>query len=178
MARNSPPAKFGHLELTFPRGALTKQMCADIDSFWCGVFEWSSYDVDYPQYDNLFQHRLSADGQTIVLAEADEAMALPTQAVGQGPGETVAVPHLGLELASVEEVERVLGGCLRFQETDPRVKVWDAGENRFEGHHGLHRGFLVSFLIPIWFDVYATRWDPGFEPQQGWRYFDAASPGV
>ena|ERR1700730_13645876 len=165
-----PVVRFQHLELTFAKGALTKDLCAEIDSFWCGVFGWRSDDVEYPELDNLFQHRLHTHGQTIVLAESPEPMSLPATPVGMGPGETVAVPHLGIELDTLEDLEWLLDETRRFQAKDPRVKIWDAGENRFPGHPGLHHGFLTTFLLPIWFDVYATRWDPGAEPERSWHY--------
>jgi hypothetical protein len=167
-----PAVKFQHLELTFAKGALTKDFCTQVDSFWCDVFGWRSDDVEYPDLDDMFQHRLHADGQTIVLTESPEPMSLPVTPVGMGPGETVAVPHLGLLLDTLEDLESLLDATRQFQATDSRVKIWDAGENRFPGHRGLHHGFLTAYLLPIWFDVFATRWDAGAEPTQSWQYVD------
>jgi hypothetical protein len=177
MTGRRPTVKIQHLELTMPRGTLTKQMCDDIDGFWCGIFGWTSDDVNYPEYDDLTQHRLLADGQAIILTEADEAMVLPDQRVGVGPGETVAVPHLGVQLESLDELECVLEECRAFQKHDDRVKLWDSGEIRFRGEPSLHHAFLVNFLLPTWFDVFAKRWDEGHEPQRQWRYLDLAEAG-
>ena len=175
MTQHRGPVKFNHLELTFPRGGLTEQVCQDIDRFWCGLWGWDSEDVRYPEYGDMFQHRLLVDDQAIVLAESDWPLELPRQTVGVGPGETVAVSHLGIELASLKELERLLDACRRFQETDDRVKIWDSGEVRFAGATHLHHAFLVAYIMPIWFDVFARRWDAGHEPVRQWTYGDAAS---
>jgi hypothetical protein len=34
--------RFNHMELTFPRGALTPEVLADVDAFYSTVFGWSS----------------------------------------------------------------------------------------------------------------------------------------
>lgn len=170
MGQDRSAIKFGHLELTMPRGSLTKEACEDIDKFWCGVFGWNSDEVNYPEFDNLVQHRLHADGQAIILTEADDPMILPRQPVGMGPGQTVAVPHLGLLVGNLDELERLLDECQRYQRSDPRVQLWDSGERRYPGHGGLHHAFLVRFILPMWFDVYATRWDEGLAPPLAWRF--------
>src|SRR5258708_4079330 len=172
MTQRRPVVRFQHLELTFARGALTKEVRDDIDQFWCGLFGWTT--EDYPTYGQN-QHRLYADGQMIAMAEADEPMTPPSQPVGLGAGETVFVPHLGLQLESLGEVDRVLAECRRYQEKDPRVKIWDATAQRFPGLKGLHHAFLVMYILPIWFDIYAVDFDPGGEPSKRWRY-EATNP--
>jgi hypothetical protein len=162
MIQDRPPVRFQHLELTVPRGSLTQERCAEIDRFWCDVFGFESDDVTYPMYNNLRQHRIMADGQTFILVEADE------------PGQTFTFPHLGIQLASVEEAERLLAACQRFQETDDRVEIWDAGTNRFPEIQGLHRAFVVMYLMPMRFDIFAINYDPGHEQRTGWRYEAAA----
>jgi hypothetical protein len=169
------PLRFQHLELTFPRGGLSEDTRQEIDSFWCGVFGW--YSDDYPVFDQV-QHRLHADGHTIVLAEADEPMVPPTQPVGLGPGETVFVPHLGMVLASLAEFDQVLADCRRYQEKDPRVKIWDATEQRFPGLDGLHHGMLLMYLLPIWFDIFAVDFDPGAEPKKTWQYVETRHAAI
>jgi hypothetical protein len=174
MVTEHPPAKFGHFEITCPVGLLSKENVEKLDAFWCDVFGWTSGDVVYPEFGNMHQHRIFIDGQALILTESDDPMTLPAKPVGMGPGETVIIPHLGIELGSVEEVERVLAAVQEYQAKDPEVKLWDAGENRFPGHGGLHHAFLVAYMLPVWFDVYATRWDPGREPQRSWKYVDSA----
>jgi hypothetical protein len=172
MTKAQPPQRFQHLELVFPRGTLTPAYCEEIDSFWCGIFGWESDDVHYPELDDLRQHRIHCHGQSLVLAEGEHPMQMPYEKVGLGEDETVVIPHLGIELENLEEVERLLASCQEFQAKDPRVKLWDAGERRYPGHGGLHHAFLVMFLLPIWFDVYSTRHDPGMEPLKVWQYVD------
>jgi hypothetical protein len=175
MTQRRPVVRFQHLELTFPRGELTKDVRDDIDQFWCGLFGWTT--EDYPIYGQN-QHRLYADGQMIAVTEADEAMTPPAQPVGLGPGETVFVPHLGLQLESLAEVDRVLAESRRYQEKDSRVKIWDATEQRFPGLKGLHHAFLLMYILPIWFDIYAVDFDPGGEPPMRWRYQASQSTQV
>ena len=170
MSQHRGTVKFNHLEITLPRGGLTRQVCEDIDRFWCGVWGWDSQDVHYPEYGDMFQHRLLVDDQAIVLTESDEPMQLPRQPVGVGPGETTAVSHLGIELESFEALEQLLDACRRFQETDDRVKIWDSGEVRFAGATSQHHAFLVSYILPTWFDVFARRWDEGCVPARQWTF--------
>jgi hypothetical protein len=167
MTQRRPVVRFQHLELTFPRGELTQEVRDDIDQFWCGLFGWTT--EDYPVFGQN-QHRLYADEQMIAVTEADEAMTPPAQPVGLGPGETVFVPHLGIQLESLKELDRVLAECRRYQEKDPRVKIWDATEQRFPGVNGLHHAFLLMYILPIWFDMFAVDFDPGGEPPMKWRY--------
>ena len=114
----------------------------------------------------------------IAVTEADEAMTPPAQPVGLGPGETVFVPHLGIQLESLKELDRVLAECRRYQEKDPRVKIWDATEQRFPGVNGLHHAFLLMYILPIWFDMFAVDFDPGAQPSVTWRYGAAGAAEI
>src|SRR5258706_14531800 len=126
---------------------------------------------------NLRNRRITTEGQTFILAEGDEPMPMPTESIGYEPGQTFTFPHLGIQLASVEEAERLLAACQRFQETDDRLAIWDAGTNRFPEIQGLHRAFVVMYLMPMRFDMFAINYDPGHEQRTARAYEAPARAG-
>jgi hypothetical protein len=104
-----PKVRFNHLELTFARGTLDKQLRTDIDAFWCGVFGWESIEVDLlGQTCHLLR---PDDGQFILLAEADKPI--------QSPG----FDHIGLLCDTRGEVDDLLGQIHRYQRSlgSPRL---------------------------------------------------------
>ena len=149
-----PKVRFNHLELTFPRGALDKQLRTDIDAFWCGVFGWESLEVDLlGQTCHLLR---PDDGQFILLAESDK------------PLESPGYDHLGLLCDTRGEVDELLGQIRSYQESDDRVRIKeykDLTSDRLVVH-----AFYVKYLLPIFFDVQCMEWTAGEEPQQRWQY--------
>ena len=149
-----PKVRFNHMELTYPRGALDKQLRTDIDAFWCGVFGWGSLEVDLlGQTCHLLR---PDDGQFILLAESDKPI--------QSPG----YDHLGLLCETRTEVDGLLDQVHRYQETDDRVRIKeykDLTSDRLVVH-----AFYVKYLLPIWFDVQSMEWTAGEEPKQVWQY--------
>ena len=41
-----PTMRFNHMELTFPRGTLTKEFREEVDAFYGSVFGWIGVDTD------------------------------------------------------------------------------------------------------------------------------------
>ena len=59
--------RFNHMELSFPRGTLTKEFRDEVDAFFCGVLGWDSLDTEVVgQSCHLLR---PDDGQFILLAE-------------------------------------------------------------------------------------------------------------
>ena len=149
-----PRMRFNHLELSFPRGTLTGEFRADVDSFYCGVLGWDSLDTDVVgQSCHLLR---PDDGQFILLAEGDEPMWSP------------GYDHLGLLLETRADVDAVLAACLRFREGDERLRLKEYEDLR--GPTFAVHAFYVKFLLPIWFDVQCLEWPPGLAPTHRWSY--------
>jgi hypothetical protein len=166
--------RFDHLELTFPRGALSRELRDDIDSFWCNVIGWSSR--EHFVY-GVSHHLLEIDDDKfILLGEVDAPMNQPpddffgdlrdihTVGLDGGkdfvvtdelPDDTVVfVPHIALMYDTFDELDEILAECERFQEKDPRlvIKNWPAYETS-KGR--MSRNVLLKYLMPMWFELHA-----------------------
>jgi hypothetical protein len=147
--------RFNHMELSFPRGTLTKEFRADVDAFYCDVLGWDALDTDVVgQSCHLL---LPDDGQFILLAEGDEPMSSP------------GYDHLGLLMETRQEVDSILAQCRRFQETDARLRIKEYDDLAAGPTLTVH-AFYVKHLLPIWFDVQCMEWPAGSEPARRWQY--------
>ena len=142
-----PTMRFNHMELTFPRGTLTKEFREEIDAFYGSVFGWIGVDTDL--LGQSCHILLSEEAQQfILLAESDKPI--------QSPG----FDHLGLLFATREEVDEKLDQVKRYQEKDDRVRIKEY-EDLVTGDLTT-RAFYVKYLLPIYFDVQAL--ERGGEP--------------
>ncbi len=149
-----PEMRFNHMELSFPPGTLTQEFRDDVDSFYCGVFGWSSLDTEVVgQSCHLLQ---PDDGQFILLAEGSESMSSP------------GYDHLGLLMDSRGEVDSMLEECRSFQEEDPRLRIKEY-EDLISPAITVH-AFYVKHLLPIWFDIQCMERPAGREPRRRWQY--------
>ncbi len=149
-----PRIRFNHMELSFPRGTLTKEFRAEVDTFYCDVLGWNALDTDVVgQSCHLL---LPDDGQFILLAEGDNSMSSP------------GYDHLGLLMETRQEVDGVLAECQRFQEKDDRLRIKEY-EDLVYPTLTVH-AFYVRYLLPIWFDVQCMEWPAGREPSTRWQY--------
>jgi hypothetical protein len=142
------------MELSFPRGTLTKEFRAEVDTFYGDVLGWNALDTDVVgQSCHLL---LPDDGQFILLAEGDNSMSSP------------GYDHLGLLMETRQEVDDVLAECQRFQEKDDRLRIKEY-EDLVYPTLTVH-AFYVRYLLPIWFDVQCMEWPAGGEPKARWQY--------
>ena len=130
--------RFNHMELTFPRGTLTKEFREEVDAFFGGVFGFSGVDTEVV---GQLCHILLLEGgqQFILLAESDKPM--------HSPG----YDHLGFLFGTRAEVDDKLEQCRRYQEKDDRVQIREY-EDLVIGDLTVH-AFYVKYLLPIYFDV-------------------------
>ncbi len=129
--------RFNHMELTFPRGTLSKEFREEVDAFYSAVFGWSALDAEVVGQDC---HLLMVDrGQFLLLAESDAPMSSP------------GYDHLGLLQDSREEVDRLLHECELYADKDDRVKIKRYNDLEYPGTT-VH-AFYVKYLLPIYFDV-------------------------
>jgi hypothetical protein len=133
-----PTMRFNHMELTFPRGTLTKELREEVDAFYGSVFGWVGVDTEV--VDQMCHILLSEEAQQfILLAESDKPM--------QSPG----YDHLGLLFSTRAEVDDKLDQCKRYQEKDDRVRIKEY-DDLVIGDLTTH-AFYVKYLLPIYFDV-------------------------
>jgi hypothetical protein len=130
--------RFNHMELTFPRGTLTPDFRAEVDSFYGDVFGWQGIDTEVV---GQLCHIMLLDGaeQFILLAESSKPMSSP------------GYDHLGLLFNTRAEVDEKLEQVKRHREKDDRVRIQEY-DDLVNGDFVTH-AFYVKHLLPIYFDV-------------------------
>ena len=130
--------RFNHMELTFPRGALTQDVRDEVDAFYGDVFGWRFQDTQVVgQLAHLCQ--MGDQGDFILLAEGDDPISSP------------GYDHLGILMDSREEVDATLAKVKTWQAKDPRVQIKEY-KDLVTPTLTVH-AFYVKHLLPIWFDV-------------------------
>ncbi len=129
--------RFNHMELTLPRGTLTRVFREEVDAFYGGVFAWKGL---YTEVVGQLCHLLLPDADHfILLAESDTPLSSP------------GYDHLGLLQNTREEVDRLLEECARYAEKDDRVSIIRY-EDLVYPELTVH-AFYVKYLLPVYFDV-------------------------
>ena len=124
--------RFNHMELSFPRGTLTKEFRDEVDAFFCGVLGWDSLDTEVVgQSCHLLR---PDDGQFILLAESGKPMSSP------------GYDHLGLLMDTRDEVDAMLAECQRFAEKDDRLQIKEYED--LTGPTITVHAFYVKYLLP------------------------------
>jgi hypothetical protein len=125
------------MELTLPKGTLTRERRDDLTSFYGGVLGWETSDVEI------------VGGLQFLMRPDDEQFILVAES--RRPSQVPGYDHLGLLCETRDDVDEILGQCERFQEKDDRLEL--------KRYDDLHTGnvvvhaFYVRYLLPIWFDV-------------------------
>ena len=86
-------------------------------------------------------------------------------------GQTMFVPHLGVTVDTIEEVQHLTNVCRRFQDTDRRMRLKEFPLETYFNPNAASQGVLFMYLLPIWFDVHSRQWKPGHEPARDYRYW-------
>jgi hypothetical protein len=150
-----PKVRFNHMELTFPRGTLTEEFRADVDSVFVDVFGWRAMDVDIVgQNGHLL---LPDDGQFLLLVEGDKHM--------DSPG----YDHLGLLCETRGEVDEIRAMCEKRATDDDRMRVKIYDDLKYPTGLVVH-AFYFRWMLPIWFDVQVLEWPEGTGPEKRWQY--------
>jgi hypothetical protein len=136
--------RFNHMELTFPRGALTPEVRAEIRDFYGQVFGWEVSDV--PLLNQQCLYLRVDEGQFILCAESDKPVSVP------------GYDHLGLLCETRAEVDAFLDAIRSWQERDDRVQI-KTYEDLKTPTMTVH-AFYVRHLLPIWFDVQVLERQP------------------
>lgn len=146
--------RFNHMELTFARGALSRETRSEIADFYGEVFGWSASDVEVVGQNCLY---LSIDeGQFILCAETDNPIQSPSFA------------HLGLLMDTRTEVDAALAAIKERRATDERIRIKEYEDLTME-RVTVH-AFYVKHLLPIYFDVQCMEYAPGTAPENRWVF--------
>ena len=149
------PARFNHMELTLPLGALEANR-REIARFYGDLFGWESLDVPILGQTGLLLRTDPETSQFILVTEQRSHI--------QSPG----YDHLGLLYDTRAEVDALLEKSKKAQAQDPRVQIKEY-EDLVTGDHTTH-AFYVKHLLPIWFDVQCQEYANGSDPAKGWRF--------
>ncbi|HXY95159.1 MAG TPA: hypothetical protein VEP49_22055 [Acidimicrobiia bacterium] len=148
--------RFNHMELTLPKGTITDDFRADLESFYGGVFGWTIKPTKVLDLDATLL--LPDDGQFILIAEATKHL--------DSPG----LDHLGLLMDTRDEVDEMLGRCQRYREKDERCRIHEFNDLVSFGGDLVTHAFYVKYLLPIFFDVQVLERKPGTGPAKRWAY--------
>jgi len=149
------PARFNHMELTLPVGALDAHR-AGIKAFYAELFGWDALDVPILGQQGLLLRTDPETSQFILVTEQRRPM--------QSPG----YDHLGLLHDTRAEVDALLAKAKREQARDPRVEIKEY-EDLVVGGVTTH-AFYVRHLLPIWFDVQCQEYAEGAAPRRSWHF--------
>ena len=125
------------MEITFSKGSLTPEFCDDVSAFYGEVFGFTcNACVMFKQ--QALEMQLE-NGDFILLIEGKEAMTAP------------GFDHLGIEMASRDDVDATLAKVKQWRERDDRIELQEYADGVM--HERLYRAYYVRHLLPIWLDV-------------------------
>jgi len=147
--------RFNHMELTVPKGELTRSRAA-ICEFYRDLFGFESLDVDILKQTGLLLRTDPETSQFILVTEQNQHMSSP------------GFDHLGFLYDSRAEVDLLLDKARKWRERDPRVQIKEYEDLKTPG--GVVHAFYVRFLLPLWFDVQCMEYRPGAAPGRSWKF--------
>ena len=149
------PARFNHMELTVPKGALTEHR-EEIAKFYGEVFGFESLDVEILKQTGLLLRTDPETSQFILVTEQKKHL--------HSPG----YDHLGLLYDTREEVDALLAKAKSMQAQEPAIQIKEY-EDLVTGPQTTH-AFYVKHLLPIWFDVQNHEHEAGHAPERVWNF--------
>lgn len=149
--------RINHLELTLPPGTLEREK-ANLNAFYRDIFGWDGIEVpmvklDCPKYLLRFDAESS---QFLFLTE--EANAL----------QSTSFDHIGLILENRAAVDAAYDKAKAWQQKDARVEIMDMQD--MDATMVNNHSFYVRYILPLWIELQALEFRPGFEPHKRWRY--------
>lgn len=151
------PIRINHLELTLPPGTLAREK-ANLSGFYRDVLGLEGIEVPMVQLD-CPKYLLRFDGESsqfLFLTEEPDALV------------STSFDHIGLLLDNRAAVAAAHDKCLAWQQRDSRVEIrppqdMDAGML-------INHSFYVRYILPLWFELQALEYRPGFAPAKTWTY--------
>jgi hypothetical protein len=147
--------RFNHMELTVPRGQLTRDR-KQIAEFFQDMFGFESRDVDILKQTGLLICTDPEVSQFILVTEQRVHL--------DSPG----FDHLGFLYESRAEVDALLEKAKKWRERDARVQIKEYEDLKSPGV--TTHAFYVRYLLPLWFDVQCLEYKPGAAPRRTWKF--------
>jgi hypothetical protein len=129
--------RFNHMEITFPAGALTPELCDEITAFYGDVFGFTT--APGRMFDQRCLTLRTPDRDFILLIEGPAPMSAP------------GFDHLGFKMSTRDEVDAAKTKVKAWAEKDDRVQIQEYPDGVLDDE--LYHAFYVRHLLPIWFDV-------------------------
>jgi hypothetical protein len=129
--------RFNHMELTFPMGALTEELCDEVASFYGDVFGFRA--TPGRMFDQRCLTLRTPDNDFLLLIEGPEPMRAP------------GFDHLGFRMSTRDEVDASLAKVKAWAANDQRVQIQEYPDGVLDDE--LYHAFYVRHLLAIWFDV-------------------------
>jgi hypothetical protein len=136
-ARSRHP-RFNHVAMSLPAELLDEAGRRDILSFYEGVFGWKEHPSLTEDRRRLVMQVYSYN-QFVFLIADDAPMTAPR------------MDHFGIQVDTMEELDRLLGRCRSYQDKDPRVDIVDKSADVYPGM--TITSFYVRYLLPMMVEV-------------------------
>jgi hypothetical protein len=143
MSPNTFAPRINHVALSVDAAVMDKEGRAALLDFFSEVFGWTEGDNSTEKGNPLILYT-GEFGQFIYLLPAqDEFMITPN------------MDHFGLEVSSLDEMERILERVKAYQGKDDRVRVTEIGEmvTHHEDKEYTLSNAYIWFLIPLWIEL-------------------------
>ena len=133
---------FNHIGITMAPGALDERGRAEILDFYGDVFGWTEGDASEEPGDPLILYT-GAFGQFVFLLPGDPALSAP------------ALDHVGLQVDTVEEFDRILARAKIRAAADERVRIIDRHSRTTHGPSADYTltSAYVAFALPLMFEL-------------------------
>jgi hypothetical protein len=163
-----------HCAMSVPMGTITDEFRRDIQAVYGDIFGFAVTGTELRRHDEYQDVR-------VLSLFLDEGMQNYLVVMEFGTPMTVQGPeHLGLDIASGEEIDEMYGRCVRFAEHDPRMWVAEVPLHTLDDDWSRldswtlpairRRGFNLKYLLPLSWDIRYNEFVPGREPAHTWQY--------
>ena len=149
--------RINHLELTLPPGTLAQEK-HNLNGFYQDIFGWEGIEVPMvklscPKYLLRFDAESS---QFLFLTEETNAL------------HSTSFDHIGLILESRAAVDAAYERARAWQQKDARVEIMEMQD--MDATMVNNHSFYVRYILPLWIELQALEFRPGFAPTKRWRY--------
>jgi hypothetical protein len=133
---------FNHIGITLAPDVLDERGRAEILDFYGDVFGWTEGDNTEEPGNPLILYT-GAFGQFVFLLPGEPAL--------QAPG----LDHVGLQVATLDELDAILGRAQARRATDDRVRIIDRHARTTHGRDASYTltSCYIGFVLPLMFEL-------------------------
>ena len=143
-----PIPRFNHVAISLPPEQLSAAGQQELLGFYAEVFGWGEMPT-MSREGELLVLRVHSNEQFVYLHASSEPLRCPE------------TDHVGLSVATPDELDAVLAKARRFAERDPRVEISERLEQDFKAVV-LHSVY-IRYLLQLRIELQCYQWAEGFD---------------